>query len=1782
MLEEMTAKTVDKSEVVPNDTSRFGINDFLVVCLILEVKIEQMIEQNVDIQTCLGSMLDTAKYIPFNLNGFICNILTKYFSAEMLDEMIETVFSMNEISAVKGAFDKNKHNFNQQELKKLNERLETLMALQGVYHEISSHKTKVSNQIDKSIQKNQWLLSFKEAFSVARPSMEVIQNLSQQAQVLEIDQNLPERAYLKEAEGRTDSWASSAKKILSEKPINLKGRILEIDNAGQTPLNKILENLDKTIESAKTAIKAKPPVDELRELVIRGREIGSDLFRGDLEKLAQILNKTEEAQRNLEQKVTNFEGLHSKLKDFDDIRISSPELLNFLEFYHRAKTVQLKLKSYAKLAVHHTTTKRKKSEDKMKVEDEDDHEIKESKDTKALLDEGHRIEDIQGFLKEAESLGLDFGNEYKSLKEMIHHVEEFKKKVAKVSHEVVIDASDLRSLAREAAGFNIKFQEAEDVKQKNGLYVEIKSQLTKPSTPEQLTEMLHTFQNNFNDAKLKTNLENKLIKAREIEEKARAVLSNQSTFSKADINETVQGLLSDLKTHKIELAEKENLLSLQKSLKWLESLFAFYQKHIPQSSKSQQQPIEEERHPDEMEIEQSKAQENSIESMVQECLLNNDRIMRDIEKHYIAYKNIIKEGQSINHLDERIRIVLEAHGTIFWSIEATNIMEKAIIKGEDLHNLDRMAREFGVSPLNVTYQRFSPLFEECQKWLAEYQKLVESEEFAKLLQDPSDETLKDEIERMTNSYNQLGVQFGEEFSKLKQASSSLEWTRNAKLMLENLKNGYKITLDGLQDLISIAGQIKISTENSLFKEIKELYQNTKKLREMCNEFLESKKQIREKMKDIYKEADQKNKKKDMTDLNKVKPQLTKAIQIRQAIQESNFELSKEDFEDLNNEISRTEAWIETVKEFLQKYPSKDEATFTGENWNDITRDLNSLRTEQSALLLQDDATEQKIHVFEWMFHAYTLINQKDQRLNGIDHWRKLVKLAQKVKGSKLVETGLFSAIQEQIAVYNTISQKVEEIKDQEASLLNSLKSIRVDINVARKNLKDESYITKLLEEIEQCKVDMPEEKKYLEDLLVKGRKLLESYEKIVESEEKVPFDTAKATLDQLHKLVYKYPEEEKALDGFMEKAKHLQYIIHEWKNNHKNSPKIDIKLAENVANQYKDCKVQLTEVSRIVKEYHDAISIIQKIEDSLKNKNNNQVDFHELLGLASELEDIKLNVGHRADEAKRRLWLEKIRCFKNFKERVVIPYQSISFTFLKNCLLEGYELLTTKEAIRELKDSVRFTEELVKEAESYLSEIYTIRDPKELENVNYTLYDFIDLREEIIDYKAQLTISKDYYATLEPAGRDLAKKDDQEIIKMVKSKEYLQKEESKLGRFGGLKKQDSQKRATSPTSVLSKRRPGAGNKNDDFIYDTEVLDEVALSKGDSEYSAKKLKVDSADTRKSEALKGQTPPPLTLTKASSGKKEKVEEELRSEAKRKLVLSIKSNPHFAKPGEDFKNAVRLLEMNIFSDFHEDKAKYSKKLQSIVDLFGKLKDYKYISKKLMDKSFDFVQLQKVLQGNLEELEKSAAEQAAKHKQKAAAERSTSFESSLGSLLSSGKIDAPKEETSKFKSIFGTLPTKPQPAPVKIQVAEPIATKSGPMYLEELSDEEEKQQKTTSKSDNSGKNMEEEMGGYFSDEEKPTANVATTPNKPTPAASDYLISESGGKKIDRILYDPETRDEDEPIAYDPLKEYDPMMASMPTDILTEHPIFDKGSILRVVERMKYEITFLRYLKES
>jgi len=60
-------------------------------------------------------------------------------------------------------------------------------------------------------------------------------------------------------------------------------------------------------------------------------------------------------------------------------------------------------------------------------------------------------------------------------------------------------------------------------------------------------------------------------------------------------------------------------------------------------------------------------------------------------------------------------------------------------------------------------------------------------------------------------------------------------------------------------------------------------------------------------------------------------------------------------------------------------------------------------------------------------------------------------------------------------------------------------------------------------------------------------------------------------------------------------------------------------------------------------------------------------------------------------------------------------------------------------------------------------------------------------------------------------------------------------------------------------------------------------------------------------------------------------------------------------------------------VFSDYYKERDKYERKIRSFKELFVNLKDFKFLSKKVIDKKFDLVVLTKLANSNLEELEKT-----------------------------------------------------------------------------------------------------------------------------------------------------------------------------------------------------------------
>ena len=463
MEEESTCPTVDKYEVVPKDTLRFTVNDFLVVCIVLERQVVKRLSFNDDANSDMKALLDSAQYIPFNLNGFIGNVMKRYYFAEALDEIIENVVPKNITQVPEELFDKEKGKINQQELGRILENLNILRTILDLYKEKHFPSTKMTTKLENCIQTFEWILSFNEAFShpKSKPSIETIQDLVKESQTLKIDPKLPALIFLKEIEEKIGSWTNLAEKFLSEKPSSFRDKIQTVENIQnqQVSVQKGMGILDEAIQSIIDVMKSRANLAEMKELVTTGKNMEINLGN-NLDTLAQKVKKVEDAHKKILKKVNNVQNLSNKLNEIEEIPICSEELLEIVTSIQKAKAVQFKLKAYSKFAMN-ITSRRKKSEDRMKIEDEDEPE----KGEKLEEEDTNSGEEIQETLKIADELGFDWGSEYKTVQELSGQIVSFKER-AKVALTGVIDASELKALKKEAKMLNINFQEAGDIKQK--------------------------------------------------------------------------------------------------------------------------------------------------------------------------------------------------------------------------------------------------------------------------------------------------------------------------------------------------------------------------------------------------------------------------------------------------------------------------------------------------------------------------------------------------------------------------------------------------------------------------------------------------------------------------------------------------------------------------------------------------------------------------------------------------------------------------------------------------------------------------------------------------------------------------------------------------------------------------------------------------------------------------------------------------------------------------------------------------------------------------------------------------------------------------------------------------------------------------------------------------------------------------------------------------------------------------------------------------------------------
>mgnify|MGYP000853261483 FL=1 len=1073
------------------------------------------------------------------------------------------------------------------------------------------------------------------------------------------------------------------------------------------------------------------------------------------------------------------------------------------------------------------------------------------------------------------------------------------------------------------------------------------------------------------DAAALSEIDAKIEKGKSLQERADTLLAQQE-FTKEDIFEKAQGILAELKSAKIEICQKESLLSLEKSYKWMEKFYNFWAKKQPTTPSQETMEIETVKTP------AVKGKEAFNLATACRVCLNTSVFENEFSKYSQELTQIIKAGQAIEHLDVRIQEVFYKYAHLLWNKEAQQVLSRRPISLKDLNALQESAELYSIDENDPTLLELQQAESDYKRVMESYQQLKATEEFNHIIDQENIEEIAAKVKELKAQLQDLKIANEEALQTINNASLVIDWLEKARKIKKLHEEGKRINFQDLRDAASLGSLIKIPQNRELFKIVKSRHDELSTVMDKYNKYKKIQADYNETLRQINQNQDQKSRKKQLIESYKKRPMLSECKKVLDAIRNSKLEIDDQEIERLESAIKATEAWHKDLENFFAKHQlDKQKYNLQQSTADEISAELNSLRTQMMTVPLQIDKIEKKLFEYEWTFHAVMkfspLINRSEK--NSIKDWTQLKKKADDSASAhpEILESKIYKELNEQINLYNKLTSQVNEFKNAEEKLQNLTrpskdtshsKSDKDPLINYRKELKNAVDLKRLDDDFAKCKIDTTEEKKYVEDLLNRVKRALElNYEYCTENLEKgtkSPLQSISNLLDTFRKLPIVFLNEERNLDQLIQKAKSLQKSLEDSKLQLRDS-KIEFTFAKSIVEQYKGIPILIKEAETLQKDFNHCKEILENVSSKIEQqKNDLNLDYNEIRQLAEQVDHLPMDLGDELEEIKCNVWNLEVSSVKKNEDsysKDLNESSRITLSALKALLLEGYSLLTSKNAIEKLRENIIYLEQLATKAEGELKDLYNIQSMELLEAFHSSHQSFVDIKEEIIEQKVKLSMDQGHQSKVESFVRNIFQNSDDQILNNLTA-EKSQNNES-YPNDGQKTKKDKKAAGPEPSE---KKNIKATDKTKRRIQHNKMFDEEfrlgdemsgmspdASDKSDVEWeSRKKVKLDSAGQSADKVIPGQ--------KGGSDKKgKKVSEELRQENQKKFATFIKQNPHFSDVTEEqAKKYSKDIEMNIFSELHDDAAKYMSQSDDLRALLQKLKQYKYLSKTIVNKHF------------------------------------------------------------------------------------------------------------------------------------------------------------------------------------------------------------------------------------
>lgn len=880
----------------------------------------------------------------------------------------------------------------------------------------------------------------------------------------------------------------------------------------------------------------------------------------------------------------------------------------------------------------------------------------------------------------------------------------------------------------------------------------------KKHTIEKLEEALYKAKQANLEEKLIKEIESRLEKAQGLKFEAES-LTKKTAFEYGDIG-IVSSLLLEIKTQKLELEQTGDLKAILDSFELVEKLTKLWKDYGL--------------------IDDVSEGEMNFQVALKR-LFDEEKLCKLMKTAISELKALLFLTEGLQVFDKTLKGVLELHRRVLWAHEAKELLDKeGKVCGEGLERLFKGSKGLEIKPEEIEkienlYGDYIKEKEVLEKRLLEIEKTFEvgectnnKENFTmeidikeplNEIEKPSAISMEIEtkiplnfpnlLESLENSINNSIFSFEEPPKKLHLFKTWLEWLQKANELLLLLKTNHEIDYEGSYKLLSLGHKLGFPSQNPTYSHLQQLFDISSSFKSKFQSLWAEKRRVFDALKAAKSEGASRKR---FFELNRTKPDLTTLQSLLASMQEQTtkesclFGLLKGEFAELDSELQQ-------ANEFLCKYDGFKKSL--GESLNN-PNGLKSLSGIEFEVLKTEFANYRQ----ESLWNIGLFLKDFDLEFSRLEMQFHGLSILAGLQPAGLVFVKNYLKFADELHLSHTFLEDVR-------TCFNKAKELNISIEVLRslqeelqeegpegrnrhKGFLKEGELLELMEGVRGSVINLGDNKTFLEGLVSKYKKLKDFEDKYMMKRG----GTGRVThleymrfFDEVRLLPLELGDFEYLWDQ-VKKHEYLGRVLERSKR-FLNSEQVPVKIAEGLLGRYEDCRILINEYEKLQEKFQKSFTLMQELERKLALFDDFlPQSFEEHQQLLSKFENINIDFEERTLKVRVLLFKQKVQFLQELRGKGENPKtqfntNKVSFSQLKHDLQYGYSLLVNEEVIEQLELQIKAMEGLVEEIGEKFREIEELKTVTAIEDYNPVFLNFIDLSEELIEYKMTLTYEKE-------------------------------------------------------------------------------------------------------------------------------------------------------------------------------------------------------------------------------------------------------------------------------------------------------------------------------------------------------------------------------------------------------------------------------------------------------